>query len=61
VHIGGRFFVDEKKVSLDDKVSTWLPDIPYTDKGDVGRAGPDDLGPASELTDEQLNAAMRRR
>jgi CubicO group peptidase (beta-lactamase class C family) len=24
--------VDEKKVSLDDKVSTWLPDIPYTDK-----------------------------
>ncbi|MDV7355208.1 serine hydrolase domain-containing protein [Rhodococcus oxybenzonivorans] len=24
--------VDEKKVSLDDKVSTWLPDIPHTDR-----------------------------
>ncbi|MCQ4122125.1 serine hydrolase domain-containing protein [Rhodococcus tibetensis] len=24
--------VDEKKVSLDDKVSTWLPDIPHADR-----------------------------
>jgi CubicO group peptidase (beta-lactamase class C family) len=24
--------VDEKKVSLDDKASKWLPDIPYTDQ-----------------------------
>jgi CubicO group peptidase (beta-lactamase class C family) len=29
--------VDEKKVSLDDKVSTWLPDIPHTDRVTLGQ------------------------
>jgi CubicO group peptidase (beta-lactamase class C family) len=29
--------VDEKKVSLDDKVSKWLPEIPYTDKVTLGQ------------------------
>ncbi|MFD4182375.1 serine hydrolase domain-containing protein [Rhodococcus sp. NPDC058514] len=29
--------VDEKKVSLDDKVSTWLPDIPNSDRVTLGQ------------------------
>jgi CubicO group peptidase (beta-lactamase class C family) len=29
--------VDEKKVSLDDKVSPWLPDIPHTDRVTLGQ------------------------
>jgi CubicO group peptidase (beta-lactamase class C family) len=29
--------VDEKKVSLDDKVSKWLPDIPYSDQVTLGQ------------------------
>ena len=29
--------VDEKKVSLDDKVSKWLPEIPYSDKVTLGQ------------------------
>jgi CubicO group peptidase (beta-lactamase class C family) len=33
--------VDEKKVSLDDKVSKWLPDIPYTDKVTLGHSDED--------------------
>lgn len=29
--------VDEKKVSLDDKVSTWLPDLPNSDRVTLGQ------------------------
>ncbi|QNJ96300.1 beta-lactamase family protein [Mycolicibacterium fluoranthenivorans] len=29
--------VDEKKVSLDDKLSTWLPDIPHADRVTLGQ------------------------
>jgi CubicO group peptidase (beta-lactamase class C family) len=29
--------VDEKRVRLDDKVSTWLPDIPHTDRVTLGQ------------------------
>lgn len=29
--------VDEKQVTLDDKVSKWLPDIPYTDRVTLGQ------------------------
>jgi CubicO group peptidase (beta-lactamase class C family) len=29
--------VDEKKVGLDDKVSTWLPNIPHTDRVTLGQ------------------------
>jgi CubicO group peptidase (beta-lactamase class C family) len=29
--------VDEKKVNLDDKVSTWLPDIPHSDEVTLGQ------------------------
>lgn len=29
--------VDEKKVSLDDKVSTWLPDMPHADEVTLGQ------------------------
>lgn len=29
--------VDEKRVSLDDKVSAWLPDIPHTDRVTLGQ------------------------
>ena len=36
--------VDKKQVSLDDKVSKWLPDIKYSRPGDARPARPDDLG-----------------
>ena len=36
--------VDEKKVSLDDKLSKWLPEIPHADRVTLGPAGPDDFG-----------------
>ncbi|HEX3285933.1 MAG TPA: serine hydrolase domain-containing protein [Mycobacterium sp.] len=29
--------VDEKKVSLDDKLSKWLPDVPHTDRVTLGQ------------------------
>jgi CubicO group peptidase (beta-lactamase class C family) len=29
--------VDEKKVSLDDKVATWLPDLPHADEVTLGQ------------------------
>src|SRR3979411_1705583 len=50
--------VDEKKVSLDDKVSTWLPDIPYTDRVTLGQlaqmtSGYVDYVSTQELTNEQ--------
>jgi CubicO group peptidase (beta-lactamase class C family) len=32
--------VDEKKVILDDKVSTWLPDIPHTPTGSPSVSSP---------------------
>ena len=35
--------VDEKKVSLDDKVSTWLPELPHSRPGHARPARPDDL------------------
>ena len=31
--------VDEKKVSLDDKLSTWLPDVPNADRVTLGQLG----------------------
>ena len=35
--------VDEKKVSLDDKLSKWLPEVPARRSGDARPAGPDDV------------------
>jgi CubicO group peptidase (beta-lactamase class C family) len=31
--------VDEKKVGLDDKLSTWLPDVPNADRVTLGQLG----------------------
>ena len=36
--------VDEGTVSLDDKLSTWLPDVPHSDEVNLGAARADDLG-----------------
>jgi CubicO group peptidase (beta-lactamase class C family) len=49
--------VDEGKVSLDDKLSKWLPEIPYSDKVTLGElaqmtAGYVDYVSAPELADE---------
>lgn len=49
--------VDQGKVSLDDKVSTWLPDVPYSDKVTLGQlaqmtSGYVDYVSAPELTTE---------
>jgi CubicO group peptidase (beta-lactamase class C family) len=56
--------VDEKKVSLDDKVATWLPDIPYTDRVTLGQlaqmtSGYVDYVSTAELTDEQYANPFR--
>jgi CubicO group peptidase (beta-lactamase class C family) len=56
--------VDEKKVSLDDKVSKWLPDIPYTDKVTLGQlaqmtSGYVDFVTTPELTNEQYAQPFR--
>jgi CubicO group peptidase (beta-lactamase class C family) len=56
--------VDEKKVSLDDKVSTWLPDIPYTDRVTLGQlaqmtSGYVDFVSTPELTDEHYAQPFR--
>jgi CubicO group peptidase (beta-lactamase class C family) len=56
--------VDEKKVSLDDKVSTWLPDIPYTDKVTLGQlaqmtSGYVDYVTTPELSNEQYANPFR--
>jgi CubicO group peptidase (beta-lactamase class C family) len=56
--------VDEKKVSLDDKVSTWLPDIPYTDRVTLGQlaqmtSGYVDYVSTPELTNEQYGQPFR--
>jgi CubicO group peptidase (beta-lactamase class C family) len=56
--------VDEKKVTLDDKVSTWLPEIPYSDKVTLGQlaqmtSGYVDYVNTSELSDEQYAQPFR--
>ena len=51
--------VDEKKVSLDDKLSTWLPDIPHSDRVTLRPAGPDDVR-LRRLRDRQRRVRTRR-
>ncbi|WP_433280446.1 serine hydrolase domain-containing protein [Pseudonocardia xinjiangensis] len=56
--------VDEKKVSLDDKVATWLPEIPYTDRVTLGQlaqmtSGYVDYVSTAELTDAQYADPFR--
>ncbi|GAA1294405.1 serine hydrolase domain-containing protein [Pseudonocardia aurantiaca] len=56
--------VDEKKVGLDDKVSTWLPDIPYTGKVTLGQlaqmtSGYVDYVTTPELSNEQYADPFR--
>jgi CubicO group peptidase (beta-lactamase class C family) len=53
--------VDEKKVNLDDKVSTWLPDIPHSDEVTLGQlaqmtSGYTDYVIGNEEVDTQLYA-----
>jgi CubicO group peptidase (beta-lactamase class C family) len=53
--------VDEKKVSLDDKVSKWLPDIPHSDEVTLGQlaqmtSGYTDYVIGNEEVDTQLYA-----
>ena len=36
--------VEEKKVSLDDKISTWLPDLPHASEVSLARPHQHDLG-----------------
>ena len=53
--------VDEKKVNLDDKVSTWLPDIPHSDEVTLGQlaqmtSGYTDYVIGNEEVDAQLYA-----
>ncbi|MEU7811224.1 serine hydrolase domain-containing protein [Pseudonocardia sp. NPDC049154] len=50
--------VDEKKVSLDDKVSTWLPDIPYTDKVTLGQLAQMTSGYVDYVTTPELDDAQ---
>jgi CubicO group peptidase (beta-lactamase class C family) len=56
--------VDEKKVSLDDKVSRWLPDLPYADQVTLGQlaqmtSGYVDYVSTPELTAEQYAEPFR--
>lgn len=43
--------VDEKKISLDDRVSTWLPTLPHGDEVTVGQLANNTSGYASFYTD----------
>jgi CubicO group peptidase (beta-lactamase class C family) len=58
--------VDEKKVSLDDKVSKWLPNIPYTDRVTLGQlaqmtSGYVDYVSTPELANQQYANPFRTR
>jgi CubicO group peptidase (beta-lactamase class C family) len=48
--------VDEKKVSLDDKVSKWLPDIPYSDQVTLGHLAQMTSGYVDYVTTPELTA-----
>jgi CubicO group peptidase (beta-lactamase class C family) len=48
--------VDEKKVSLDDKVSKWLPDIPYSDQVTLGQLAQMTSGYVDYVTTPELTA-----
>jgi CubicO group peptidase (beta-lactamase class C family) len=50
--------VDEKKVSLDDKVSTWLPDIPHTDKVTLGQLAQMTSGYVDYVSTPELTNAV---
>jgi CubicO group peptidase (beta-lactamase class C family) len=46
--------VDEKKVSLDDKVSKWLPDVPYVDQVTLGQLAQMTAGYVDYVSDPEL-------
>ncbi|QGF25054.1 serine hydrolase [Raineyella fluvialis] len=50
--------VDEKKVSLDDKLSTWLPQVPHSDQVTLGQLAQMTSGYADYVQDPGLIAAV---
>ena len=48
--------VDDKKVSLDDKVSRWLPEIPYSDQVTLGQLAQMTSGYVDYVTTPELAA-----
>lgn len=50
--------VDEGTVSLDDKLSTWLPDIPHADEVNLGQLAQMTSGYFDFEQSPELNAAL---
>jgi len=53
--------VDEKKVNLDDKLSTWLPDVPHSDRVTLGQLAQMTSGYVDYVIgNEPMNAELYR-